>query len=287
MIVARLLGGLGNQMFQYAFGRYLSVLNETELRLDLSHYDRNLNRAYHLEHFWINAKPISKVEIGSLQGGRMVQWIGKLTGFGGLRYLAEKEVFKFHSHYVGKFRQNVYLNGYWQNQNYFLPVRDMLIPEFTPRQPLDPINSELEKTIRGCNSVSLHVRRGDYVSNKVFNSFHGVCSKEYYQAAINFVTARQQEAEFFVFSDDIGWAKENLSFLAPHRFVDVNGPGQGHLDLYLQSICKHQIISNSTFSWWAGWLNNYSGKMVISPAKWLNEGSIDTGDLIPATWIKL
>jgi len=134
------------------------------------------------------------------------------------------------------------------------------------------------------NSVSIHFRRGDYVTNPLTSQHHGVCSNKYYQDAISLLKSKISQPHFFLFSDEPEWLKTNVSLQEPFRIIDNN---PGYVDLYLMSNCKHNIIANSSFSWWGAWLNNNPDKIVIAPHKWFNEPGINTYDLIPETWIRL
>ncbi|MDD2505652.1 MAG: alpha-1,2-fucosyltransferase, partial [Bacilli bacterium] len=135
-------------------------------------------------------------------------------------------------------------------------------------------------------SDSLHVRRGDYVLNSTTNKVHGTCGINYYNKAIDIVTKENPEAVFFVFSDDCDWARNNLKINHEKYFIDFNGKENCHEDIRLMSLCKHNIIANSSFSWWGAWLNNNKNKIVVAPKKWFNV-KINTKDLVPENWIKI
>ncbi len=148
-------------------------------------------------------------------------------------------------------------------------------------------NKDIGEMIQSFKSVSLHIRRGDYVSNKVTNQVHGVCDLNYYSHAISYIAERISNTHLFVFSDDPEWAKGNLKTEIPTFFVDNNRADKDYEDLKLMRQCKHNIIANSSFSWWGAWLNQNAGKIVIAPKKWFNDKSINTKDLIPEKWIRL
>jgi hypothetical protein len=179
--------------------------------------------------------------------------------------------------------KDVYLNGYWQSEYYFEPIKGILRKEFTLKEVLIGQNAELAERIKNSNSVSLHIRRGDYVDNKEVSEFHGTCSPEYYKKAIEFLKAKG-DLEVFVFSDDIQWAKENLR-ADKINFVAQNNPG--YIDMNLMALCKHNIIANSSFSWWAAWLNQSPSKIVIAPQKWFADPGRQTPDIYPKNWIKI
>ncbi len=141
--------------------------------------------------------------------------------------------------------------------------------------------------IESTNAVSLHIRRGDYVKVKETNDFHGVCSIAYYETAIELITNKINDPVFYIFSDDMDWVKKNFNIRQNHVFVDANDAATNYEDMRLMSLCKHNIIANSSFSWWGAWLNPSSSKTVIAPKKWMKDPSIETIDLIPGNWIRL
>jgi hypothetical protein len=181
----------------------------------------------------------------------------------------------------------VYLAGYWQSEKYFADVAELIRQEFTLKSEPDKLNQQVLDEIEVTNSVSLHIRRGDYVSDPVINQVHGVLGLDYYSRAVNFVAGRTTQPHFFVFSDDIAWAKENLRLSFPLSFVEHNVEDREYEDLRLMCHCKHHIIANSSFSWWGAWLNASPDKIVVSPEKWFSDLSLDTKDLIPEHWVKI
>jgi hypothetical protein len=167
---------------------------------------------------------------------------------------------------------------------YFKNIETIIKNDFIFNQNIIDKNKDLVSKIESCNSISLHVRRGDYVQNKITNQFHGLCSLKYYNNAIHYIEMKIKNIEIFVFSDDISWCKENLKYNLPIHFMDTN---DAHSDLYLMTKCKHNIIANSSFSWWGAWLNTNKEKIVIAPKQWFADQSVITQDIIPAQWIKL
>ena len=141
--------------------------------------------------------------------------------------------------------------------------------------------------ILAVNSVSIHVRRGDYLTNPVTFQTHGLCDIDYYKKAIDEILDLVDKPHFFIFSDDQSWAKSNIIFGAPTDYVMHNNSLKNYEDLRLMSYCRHHIIANSSFSWWGAWLGNNPEKIVIAPKKWFNDPKIDTTDLIPDTWLRL
>jgi len=146
---------------------------------------------------------------------------------------------------------------------------------------------KMNQQILSSNSVSLHIRRGDYVQNQEANKFHGICSPEYYSQAMNLIEQKIENPHYFVFSDEVGWVRENIKFNYPVDFVSGNSISEAE-ELSLMSKCKHNIIANSSFSWWGTWLNTSPEKIVIAPKKWIeNTDLADASDLIPKEWIKI
>jgi hypothetical protein len=181
----------------------------------------------------------------------------------------------------------VYLEGYWQSPKYFFDIKNIIGYEFTVKTGPDQVNKELMEKISQVEAVSVHVRRGDYVSNPATGNYHGVCSLDYYRTAVATITGRVRQPHFFIFSDDPAWAEKNLSVIGPKTVIERNGPERGHEDMRLMSLCRHHIIANSSFSWWGAWLCEKTDKIVISPKRWFKKEDIDTKDLVPESWIRI
>ncbi len=289
MIVSKLVGGLGNQMFQYAAGRALSLRLGVPLYIDRRSFNNGYKlRNYELEHFQIVAQdaPVGVLPTVSGDGflSRVVRrWLGS-----GINVFYREKSFAFD---VG-FEQlgaNTYIEGYWQSERYFFDVNEQIRKDFKLIESPSGENQVWLDKINNTLSVSLHVRRGDYVSNPVANQVHGTCGLDYYVNAIAALSGQLQgDPEFFVFSDDPAWVREHLSF-GPYRrhFIDHNGAQNGHEDLRLMTACKHNIIANSTFSWWGAWLNPHPRKIVIAPARWFRDETMNDADLIPEGWLRV
>lgn len=177
----------------------------------------------------------------------------------------------------------VYLVGYWQTEKYFAWNRARLLQDI---QLVDPLaaGTPLLDLIRTTNSVALHLRRGDYVTNSAAAQFHGLCDMAYYQAAVAALKDRLADMHIFVFSDEPDWARENLKFDVPAHFVDANGADKGHIDLELMSQCRHHVIANSSFSWWGAWRSQSPDQLVYAPRRWFRDPGTDTSDVIPSRW---
>lgn len=292
MIITRLSGGMGNQLFQYALGRALSLKYNTMLGLDIHDLlDRTPRpgftfREYDLDLFNITAEIVPQSNVPrkyrSWGTGKVGLYINKLRRllFGGK---GRERGFTFQPE-VLSLGSDAYLDGYWQSYKYFESIADTIRKDFTLKQSLPAHIQRLQTEIRSRQSVCLHVRRGDYVGN----AYHEVVFKDYYYQALDVLEAKVVIEHIYVFSDDIAWCKDNLAFLHPATFVDDIYAGErasGHFAL-MQS-CTHFVIPNSTFSWWAAWLGESKDKIVIAPKRWFGDSSIDTSNRIPPEWIRL
>ena len=292
MIISQIIGGLGNQMFQYAAGRALSLAREQPLRLDIFGFDGyGLHHGFELKRvFNCPAEIASEADVRGMLGWQALSLVRRILSRPGMAALRRKEfIVEPHFHFwsgLSQVPQDCYLAGYWQSEKYFCGASDTIRRDFTFRQPLSPENARLAGQISQVNAVSLHVRRGDYVSNTRNSITHGACALDYYRAAIQYVSGQVEQPHFFIFSDDIAWVKENLKMEMPHRYVDHNHGAESYNDMRLMSLCRHHIIANSSFSWWGAWLNQSASKIVVAPAKWFADGK-NTGDLLPQGWVKL
>ncbi len=295
MIITRLIGGLGNQMFQYAVGRRLAHVLGTELKLDITEFDNykpRTFRTYSLGNFNIREKFASPEEVAALTRPTMLERMrAKL-----LRrpprpprtYIREK-----HFHFdpdILNLLDGVYLDGYWQSEKYFSDIAEIIRREFTVKVPQTGKNQELGEQINSRESVSLNVRRGDYVSNPRINKLFGCCGLDYYLRRVEFINSKVKNAHFFAFSDEPQWVADNLKLPCSMTIVDHNNTSMEYEDLRLISQCKHHIIANSSFSWWGAWLNPRKDKMVFAPKQWFGkerQASRKMDDLLPANWIVL
>jgi len=286
-------------MFQYALGRHLAVLNSCELKLDIEGFAADPLREYHLNHFGLQQTFASSKEINILKYGHnnlplvtATNFINRvsrrLTGEKLIKkhtYLIEKKIFTFCSEIL-KLSGNLYLEGYWQSENYFASIREILLEDFLMRTSSNATNSKFLEQIKESNSVSVHVRRGDYASDPQTSKLYACCTTDYYKAATEIINKRVKNARFFVFSDDPDWAESNLSF-ENQVVVRGNTADNGQEDLHLMQNCRHNIIANSSFSWWGAWLNQNPDKIVIAPKTWINLPDIDTRDATPKNWLRI
>jgi len=292
MIIARLEGGLGNQMFQYAAGRRLAHRLDVELKLDASWFAKQTKRRYGLAEFRTRASVCSPSEE---KAANRTRW--GLIGYGlrrllspqrgpRLRLFRERRSYHFDPR-VLSLPDNVCLRGFWQCAQYFSDIGEIIREEFRMRVPPAGENQKLLHEISSCSSIGVHVRRGDYVrESAVYERYHH-CTMTYYHQAVEHIVSRDSAAQIFVFSDDPCWARENLVFKQPTKVVDHNGTDGPHEDLRLMTHCLHSVIANSSFSWWGAWLKRRPGGTVVAPKRWLRNGACSGGDLIPEQWVTL
>jgi len=184
-------------------------------------------------------------------------------------------------------RARTYLDGYWQSEKYFSDVADTIRREFTIRDQLDAGTRELLDRIGTAESVSVHVRRGDYVSHPRASRARSVCTPGYYLRCVAHIAERVGHPHLFVFSDDPDWVAANLRFEHPTTLVSTVPARPDYGDLRLMSACRHHIIANSSFSWWAAWLNPHRDKLVLAPRRWMNDPRVDDRDVVPSGWTRL
>ena len=287
MILTRLSGGLGNQLFQYAAGRRLAQKHQTQLVLDDYWYthtpSRDTPRTYELGHYPVVARLTTPTESlwCRLHSGRLTRRMPFLPRR--WRHFRERG-FAFDS-VVLDLPDQSYLDGYWQSYRYFEDRDESIRAELQPRPPMGDQDRRIADAMHQNPSVSIHVRRGDYVSNSAAAQ-HGLCGLDYYRNAVEYVAARVPHACFFVFSDDAKWTRANLALSGSTTYVEHNGADTAFQDLRLMSMCRHHITANSSFSWWGAWLNPNPDKLVVCPKRWFADDR-DTSSLTPTDWIRL
>jgi hypothetical protein len=288
MIVAKISGGLGNQMFQYAAARALANQHRVDLMLDLSWFNkipsRNTQRSFELLHYPIEARIANIREEAqfSKYHSRILRNIPSV----GKEWIYKRERhFQFDPLFF-EYPENSYLDGYWQSSLYFEKFSDQIWSQFQPKQGPGSRDLSVLDSINKTNSVAIHIRRGDYFTNSVASKVHGVCSLDYYSRALNFIREHESNPHFYIFSDDLDWVSKNLALDGPAKFIDHNAGDNAFKDLRLMAACSHQIIANSSFSWWGAWLNKNPQKKVLAPSKWfISAKNIST--LLPKSWITI
>lgn len=296
MIIARIEGGLGNQMFQYACGLSLAHRTRASLVLDASHFfggatTESTVRKFELGIFRLNARVRGQTRFERALLGTCRTMAARLSGGGFMgpilpTYFSESDsAYRPEFEYLGT---RVYLNGYWQSYRYFEEVDRLVRQDFTFPEFADAANLGLAEEIVSKDSVGIHVRRGDYLKGKAVE-VHGACSADYYNAAIRHILRETRDPKIYIFSDDPRWAESAISAPCDVELVEHNTGGASFRDMQLMSLCRHQIIANSTFSWWAGWLNRSPDKIVVAPRRWYANAQMNdlTEELIPERWIRL
>jgi len=258
MIITKIQGGLGNQMFQYAFGKNLATKYNKKLYCDISFYQYQSLRSFSLKEF-------QNIDLDtSIDNSKFNFPNYKINDEFNYKEISEPKNFSY------------YLDGYWQSEKYFKESESVIRKQFKPNRFLFEKISETSGL--DSKSISIHIRRTDYVTS---NGYHPVQTIEYYKKALDIIG---EYDNLFVFSDDIKWCRENLKF---DNMTFVEGSSEIE-DLYLMSLCKDNIIANSSFSWWGAWLNVNPDKKVIAPKKWFgSQTNLNDSDIIPTDWIKI
>lgn len=280
MVIVKIIGGLGNQMFQYACGRALAEFYHVHLQLDLRGFKKYKLHQYLLDKFSITAKTANESELIKIVHPEH-QFLKKLFGQQRNEYRVIREKSLAYDPALTAHGPNIYLDGYWQSEKYFINIRDIILKEFQLRQPLDLENYQYLNSMTSSQSVSLHVRRTDYINNPLYEK----CTLNYYQQALATIAKRSPNLHLFVFSDDPDWVKNNIKTSFPTTFITNNIGKANYLDLVLMSKCHHHIIANSTFSWWGAWLGSRTDGVVIAPNVWYTDPTKNTKDLLPTDWI--
>jgi len=276
MIIVKLKGGLGNQMFQYALGKNISLRRKAVLKLDKTP----------LEHpIW------QKMTSVTVRGYELGEFDIK-TQFAGFREkilaVPIREIpFNVKDNFKGieRTKGNLYLDGYWQSEEYFKDIKNVICRDF--RLKNKSINFiRAAKLISESNSVSIHFRRGDYAEKGKTRRYHGLLGLDYYQKTISLINEEVKDPHFFIFSDDANWVKKNFKIGKPVTYISGFYELTNAEELVLMSNCEHNIIANSSFSWWGAWLNKNPSKIVIAPTRWFRV-RIGSKEMLPSGWVKL
>lgn len=283
MKIVRILGGLGNQMFQYAFYKALQNQNKRVLA-DVSLFnDYKAHNGFELEDiFDLKVNKASQFTIDLYYTPNRKWYLRKLRRLLNLKntYQEEANEFAFDKTYLSDLKPYLYF-GYWQNEGYFKNID--LSKDFVFKNPLSAKNQQILEQIKECTSISIHVRRGDYLNHPQLGN---LCNLDYYSAAIKLMQSKFEQATFFIFSNDIVWCKEHLQ-IENAIYIDWNNGRDSYIDMQLMSHCYHHIIANSSFSWWAAWLNTNPDKIVIAPRKWVNSQTVPVSQIIPESWTSI
>jgi hypothetical protein len=291
MIIVQLNGGLGNQLFQYAAAKSLSLHSNTNLKLDVSSFYREnlpeleVPRDFELYNFQGVHEEIISSPV-NLENEKQTSVNSKLQKLFP-RHKRDIYIEPFYHYDRNFFKANtdVILKGQWQSEKYFLNFSDSIKSTFRLKENL--VSNVIQFLPKEKETVSVHVRRGDYMRKQIILEWHGVMPKSYYEKAFELLTKRISNIQVYYFSDDPEWVEKELIPIMPGIIISSNISRNHFEDFYLMSQCKHNIIANSSFSWWAAWLNPNPDNMVIAPKKWFNKGPQDTQDLFPPAWIKI
>lgn len=295
MLYVEIIGGLGNQMFQFAFFHAIKKhYGENCAMLYLGRFKEvKDNNGYELNRIFSIQAPSTDTDLNHLIDDKcdLLSRIRRKLFFKRSTYFLEHNY--FYNPRVLKLnnKKDIYIRGLWQDEAYFRKYRTDILNAFKFPDFSDVQNKTLYDNIRSANSVSIHIRRGDYVSNNQYANILGdVCNIAYYKNSLDYIESRKNNLTYFIFSDDIEWVKQNFRFLITRKyfFVNHNQGDDSYRDMQLMSYCKHNIIANSTFSWWGAWLNNYEDKIVIAPRSWFrNNKRLMNNHIIPDSWIKI
>lgn len=279
-------------MFQYAAGRALSLALGQPLLLDLRGFKSYpLHQGFELgDVFTGTYKAATSGDVRKILGWRSPDIVRKALKRMNLPFLTGASLaLEPHFNYWPGLRAaggSRYLMGYWQSEMYFKDIAETLRSDFHFKLPLDHTSRDIADCMQACQAVSLHVRRGDYLTHAPTAKVLSVCSLDYYRQAIAYISTRVETPHFYLFSDDMDWVKATLDIPFNKTYVEHNRRKYSYRDMHLMHLCKHHIIANSSFSWWGAWLNQNPHKLVIAPRDWFCSG-INDADLIPEDWIRL
>ena len=286
MIITRIIGGLGNQMFQYAYAKALEQKGH-EVKIDISAFETyKLHGGYQLDKYNIDLDSSIKDENDKFYKNTFFYKVLRRFGMDFSRRIKEKSL--LFDKKLLEIDDNSYLDGYFQCEKYFKDIREIILKQFTINQDISNYTKEIKNKIQNSqNSCSLHIRRGDFVNSTNIN-IHGACDIEYYKKAMKYLEEKVVNINYFIFSDDIEWVKENLA-IQNAIYIDSKEKRIPHEDIYLMSLCKNNIIANSSFSWWGAWLNQNEKKMVIAPKRWFADDKLESQskDIVCESWVRI
>ena len=289
-IIVKLQGGLGNQLFQYAFGVAFKLKYNALVTYDTHMYTRKesdvlTKRTLEIEKLIgglteVDQKKLKRYHWSLSKANLIKYWVHKLKGNLPAIIMNDLNAINFKT-----LSKNMYADGYWQSEKYFVEFRKELLNDLkfkiSNEVHFESIYDQIKANTTTC---SVHIRRGDYVTNELYNNVYLQLTKSYYDLAMNHIMKYDPDTKFIIFSDDMDWVKDNLKFENAIYCSNMNSAIE---DLHLMSLCSHNIIANSTFSWWGAWLNNNKNKIVVSPKYWFNDVEKNKNDIIPNSWIKI
>lgn len=285
MIYTRIRGGLCNQLFQYCIARALADRLGVDLGLDVREYNENSAFEMGLHRFNLRAEYNPDGLIKHKKDGRLSYVWDVLLG--NQKHVYHEPHLRFDNTAISK-PDGTYFKGYWQTEKYFKDSKEQIAKDLEIIEAPSEQNVSVLQEIDGCTAVSLHIRRGDYISNAGYNAAHGTCDLAYYARAVAHLIERfGKDIVVFAFSDDPKWVSENLRLPVQIQYMGHNSSKKNYEDLRLMSYCKHHIIANSTFSWWGAWLNQDPNKVVIAPQVWFADPKISNPDILPSEWMTI
>ena len=285
MVTVKIIGGLGNQMFQYAYAKALQQRGY-EVKIDISAFGSYDLHQYGLDKYNIDLEASTKKENDKFYKNNIFSKILRKLGLDFSKKIKEKSLL-FDSDLLN-IEDDSYIEGYFQSEKYFKNIREVIIKQFTINQKVSNYAIEIENKIKNSqNSCSLHIRRGDYLNSTNIN-IHGICDIEYYKNAMKYLEEKVGNLNYFIFSDDIEWVKDNL-VIENAIYIESKEKRIPHEDIYLMSLCQHNIIANSSFSWWGAWLNQNENKIIIAPKRWFADDTMQkqSGDIVCESWVRL
>ncbi len=293
MIISELLGGLGNQMFQYAAGKALAEHYKTDFKIDVTGFKNYTLHGYDLNRFCISAPEARDSELPEKKPtasptSRMTQVLSRIQQpFVNYTHktIFEEPFFHYNKRFFS-LPSSAYLRGYFQSEKYFHDIQDIIRAEFTLKPEFHYLNDDIQSLLTDNEVIAVHFRRGDYVTNKGINSVFGTPSLAYYHKAIAHIAAHCKRPRLFIFSNDTQWVREQFVTDLPVTYVsDFKLENFQELDLI--SRCAHMVIANSSFSWWGAWLGTHLDKRVCAPKAWFRSRVFNTKDITPDSWIRL
>ena len=293
MIITNIIGGLGNQMFQYAAGRAAAYHNKTDLAIDIMGYKRpnhQRHQGYELGRvFKVDPVEIDQDELKDFLGWRANDIVRRILKLRALSKFRRNYIIEPHFHYWNKFKNiknDSYLSGYWQSEKYFVEIERLIRKDFEFDAALSELNCYIADDIKINKSVSIHVRRGDLITDRRVSKLMIPCSIEYYINAMKYYSTSLTRPKFYIFSDDPDWVKNNFPSGFNFEIIQHNSGENSYIDMQLMSLCEHHIISNSSFSWWGAWLNPSTAKCTIAPKLWF-QNNYNPDDLRFGNWIQM
>jgi hypothetical protein len=286
VIVVRLMGGMGNQLFEFAAGRRLVSHHGSELMLDLGWFRHEGKSVVTPRSFQLGGFELA-AGLMELHPRVLAGWEGKRRSLfprQRLEVIRQRDSDATLDQRVLSAPDDVLLLGYWQSEKYFADVADVVRRELHFRDEPDERYVHIDEIAGDPSAVAVHVRRGDYVAHPETSAVHGALGRGYYRRALDLVAARVNDPQFLAFSDDPEWVERELA--SEFRLTVVTG-GDAHQELRLMSRCTHHVIANSSFSWWGAWLGEQNDSVVVAPARWFSDPLVDTSSVIPERWVRL